>query len=388
MGFSPLIVGRWPLGTNKVRYGPRVNIKTGRQIDVDMFIVHHAAGTSTDGLRKQFTAPSRELSSTYGMAQNGDIYGVLDERYRPFTSSTWLADARAVTIEITNEQAAPSWKISDRAFDQLARLIADVATRHGFPIDRNHVIGHRQVIGIFKAGKSTECPGPWLYSRMDELCARARKYQAEGQPSKPVPTTPTPAPAVPSIGDVRVGSLLRLSSWTAFDSWDLTGRRPQLVTGEFEVIGIAQGNFRVVADGVKVWVANAAKAGLVAEKTPEQIEEEELMGAIDEVKKLTEDVKEAVRREARPRLYERRSTGELLLIKVTSGYLMGPWDPKVEPHKLTSLLQNGYQLVTEQEIANREVVADQQWESLQREAKAHLGRIAVAVADELSRRQG
>lgn len=283
--FSSLAVGTWPLGTVKQRFGPRKNLKTGQPVKIDMFIVHHAA--MTRNLKGEFVDPTRELSANYGMSQNGDIYRVLDESLRPFTSSTWLADTRAVTIEIENELGAPTWKISDRAFDQLARLIADVATRHEFPIDREHVIGHKEVLPRFGKGIATVCPGPWLFSRMDQLCALARKYQAEAsKPSKPTP------PA----------------------------------------------------------------------KSPEQIEEEELMSAKSEILAAINQSLEVIRRESRPRLYERKSTGELLLVRYETGFQRGPW--RDEKTMRASLPVDAEHLVSDQEYKRRLKVSDEDWSQL------------------------
>lgn len=182
MTVSKLATETWPLGKTSSGH----NRFYRRPADPQGFIVHHAAMLVDSSLKYQYVSPSRELSSNYAMRQNGDIVAILHEEYRPFTSSSARADNWGITIEIANELGAPTWKISDRAFDQLARLIADCATRWKFPINRTHVIGHREVVGKFGQGIATACPGPWLYSRMDELCALAKKYQdAALRPSIP-----------------------------------------------------------------------------------------------------------------------------------------------------------------------------------------------------------
>ena len=351
MAFSSLIVGRWPLGTNRRRYGERVNQNTGKRVKVDMFIVHHAA--MPRGLQGQFVHPSRELSATYGMTQNGDIFGVLDEALRPFTSSSWKADTRAVTIEIENELGAPSWKISDRAFDQLARLIADVATRHGFPIDRDHVIGHQEVVRRFGQGIATACPGPWLFSRMDELVELARRYQREG----------AGAPPVQELGDVVVGSVLRLQRWVGYElPWlPVTSKKPELLSGDFEVIGISGGHFHVRgADGATAWVHNSAKAGRVP------TEEEEIMGAVDDILKAQaqahEQTREIIRRESRLRAYERESTGEVMLARLEWGVRKGPY-PSEEALRASLPLRGEHQ-INAQEWERRLRVSDEDWQQI------------------------
>jgi len=184
MTISKLATEVWPLAKTPDGYN-RFYERPGRP---QGFIVHHAAMTSDSSLKYQYVSPARELSSNYAMRQNGDIAAILHEEYRPFTSSSPKADNWGITIEIANLTGAPDWKISDRAFDQLARLIADCATRWDFPIDRGHVIGHREVLPLFGQGKVTACPGPWLFPRLGDLCALARKHQAEA--TKPKPQAP------------------------------------------------------------------------------------------------------------------------------------------------------------------------------------------------------
>lgn len=193
MTVSALAEGRvWPLGktpSGANRFYKRPGKPQG-------FIVHHAAGTSDAVLKAQYVSKSRELSSNYAMTQAGDIVAILHEEYRPFTSAAAKADNWGITIEIVNELGAPSWKISDRAFDQLARLIADCATRWGFPINRSTVIGHREVRAKFGQGIATACPGPWLWARMDELVALARKYQQDGKTKTSEQVTEPAAPPI------------------------------------------------------------------------------------------------------------------------------------------------------------------------------------------------
>ncbi|MBW8761237.1 MAG: hypothetical protein JF592_01475 [Microbacterium sp.] len=62
--------------------------------------------------------------------------------------------------------------------EELAQMIAWLATYDGktldgvpvsFTIDREHVISHRET------WTGTECPGPYLQSRLDDIVARARE---------------------------------------------------------------------------------------------------------------------------------------------------------------------------------------------------------------------
>lgn len=143
--------------------------------------VHHAATTSDSALISAVMG-AREVSSNYGILRDGTLVQFVDERNRAWTSGSGYDDRRLVTVEVVNEGGEPDWRWSDAAFDMAARLIADVATRYGFPIDRDHVIPHRDLNARWGRSYSTRCPGEWLLARYDALLELARKYQA-GKPA-------------------------------------------------------------------------------------------------------------------------------------------------------------------------------------------------------------
>lgn len=127
---------------------------------VDRFIVHHAATTSLSGVLSMMATGSRQVSSNY-VIKDGSIIGVVPEEYRAWTSGSAAWDGRAVTVETCNSASgdASGWPISEASYESLAALIADCATRYGFPINRDTVIGHRELYTRYGASYATACPG-------------------------------------------------------------------------------------------------------------------------------------------------------------------------------------------------------------------------------------
>lgn len=79
--------------------------------------------------------------------------------------------------------------------------------------------------------------------------------------------TPSPAPApkpAPVRDTVVIGSTLRLRNWVGYTTSTLWGRQPALLNGDFRVVGISHGNFRVQGNGRDAWVDGPlASAGLI-----------------------------------------------------------------------------------------------------------------------------
>lgn len=148
---------------------------------VDMFIVHHAATTSESAVLSMMSTGSRQVSANY-VVNGKSIIGVVPEEFRAWTSGSAQFDGRAITVETVNDrvgQTDMSWTISEDSYQSLANLIADSSTRYGFPLDRDHVVGHRELYSRWGAGYSTACPSG---INLDRLVEMAKEYQKGGTP--------------------------------------------------------------------------------------------------------------------------------------------------------------------------------------------------------------
>ena len=148
---------------------------------VDMFIVHHAATTSESAVLNMMSTGSRQVSANY-VVNGKSIIGVVPEEFRAWTSGSAQFDGRAITVETVNDrvgQTDMSWTISEDSYQSLAKLIADSSTRYGFPLDRDHVVGHRELYSRWGVGYSTACPSG---INLDRLVEMAKEYQKGGTP--------------------------------------------------------------------------------------------------------------------------------------------------------------------------------------------------------------
>ncbi len=164
---------------------------SARSRGIDRFILHHAATTSLAGILSLFQPGGRTVSANYALGNDGTLILAVDEDRRAWTSASESWDGRAVTIEVANSVAGGSWPVSDATFDKLARLIADVSLRYGFPINDDTVITHQELWIRYGVSYATACPGD-MQRRKGELLALANHYRSGGSiPTVPIPPHPS-----------------------------------------------------------------------------------------------------------------------------------------------------------------------------------------------------
>lgn len=171
MGFSPL--------ANKTTDTFQKSSRNGQR--ADFFGVHHAASTSHQGVVNMMTSGPRQVSAHYVVSDI--IEGVVDENYRAWSLGSSYWDSRMVTVETINN-STNGWTVSDKTFDNLARLIADWAKRYNRPITDDTVLTHQEVYARFGESYPTACPGD-LQRRKPELLALANKYLSTNNNSTP-----------------------------------------------------------------------------------------------------------------------------------------------------------------------------------------------------------
>lgn len=170
MVWSPLANGT---SGNAGRYSSRNGAR------VDRFIVHHGAQTNWSAFLATFAGGGHSVSPTYAIGK-GNVFGIVPEELRPWTSSSASWDGRALTVEVLNS-SSNGWLVSDVDFDNLARLIADWSIRYETPINDTTVITHQELYIRYGASYATVCPGS-LQARKAELIALANRYSS-GQPA-------------------------------------------------------------------------------------------------------------------------------------------------------------------------------------------------------------
>ncbi len=163
---------------------------------------HHMGGNlSVETCGNVFAPASRQASSNYGVDSKGRVGLYVDEDKRSWCSSSAWNDQRAVTIEVADEILSPGWKPSDKAYQKLVDLCADIVKRNPGIVRANGKPGLNYTGD--KNGSLTEhmmfsatgCPGAWLHANMKKLeqDVNAKLDGTSAPAAKPGETKPAPA---------------------------------------------------------------------------------------------------------------------------------------------------------------------------------------------------
>lgn len=144
---------------------------------IDKIVIHHAASVITvEQLGQVFS--SRNSSATYGIGSDGRVGQYVPEQYRPWTTSSWTIDKRAITIEVSNCETGGDWKVSDKVLEVLIELVADICRRNG--IKKCSYTGTKNgVLQMHKWYANTACPGPYLGSKFPYISEEVNKLLKE-----------------------------------------------------------------------------------------------------------------------------------------------------------------------------------------------------------------
>lgn len=141
-----------------------------RERPIDTITIHHMAGDpELENLGAEFATADRRASANYGIDKNGRIGLFVEEANRAWTSSNVENDSRAVTIEVANDVNGGDWHVSDESYQALIDLCVDICRRNGIQTlyytgdAKGNLTMHKMFSG------DTECPGPYLESRMVDI---------------------------------------------------------------------------------------------------------------------------------------------------------------------------------------------------------------------------
>ena len=141
-----------------------------RQV-TDQIVIHHTGNPTDDDLSAEEIDASHKAR---GWSCIGYHYVVRKDGTVEIGRPHWTIGAHAygenkhtIGIHVCGNfnEAEPT----DEQIESLAMLLANLCTDYGLTIDRDHIVGHRELM-------STACPGANLYEMMDTVVGKANFY--------------------------------------------------------------------------------------------------------------------------------------------------------------------------------------------------------------------
>jgi len=160
--------------------------QSARTAPLSILVLHHAATTNVDQVVAMMMPGGRQVSAHIAL-KDARIVGVVDEGLRAWSLSSAKYDSMALTVEACNSSIGGAWPLSPETHESLAKLSADWSTRYGIPLDRAHVMGHREVYTRYGASYATACPGGM---DLDWIVNRARELKGLGPAPAPITSAP------------------------------------------------------------------------------------------------------------------------------------------------------------------------------------------------------
>ncbi len=154
---------------------------TAGRTNITKITPHHAVMVNASAMDIARVFQYKQASANYCLGNSGDIVLSVDEKNRPWTSSSSWNDNRAVTIEIANSGGEPDWKISAAAWDSLVNLCVDICKRNG--MDELVFTGDETgSLTMHKMFAATRCPGEYLTEKMPQLAKEVTAKLANEDP--------------------------------------------------------------------------------------------------------------------------------------------------------------------------------------------------------------
>lgn len=135
------------------------NFNSGRQWKKVKRLVIHWVGTGTfDGAINWLCNPASKASAHYVVGDDV-IYQLVEEKDTAWHTGVWDVNLETIGIE---HDAIPDRPATELTYKTSAELIAGICERYNIPLDREHIIGHKEV-------KPTQCPGTMNIEKLIEL---------------------------------------------------------------------------------------------------------------------------------------------------------------------------------------------------------------------------
>lgn len=113
-------------------------------------IVIHWFGIGTlESANARFQNKANQTSAHYGISK-GRVWQWVKEQDVAWHAGNWAVNSESIGIE--HDAVLNKHDLTEQDYQLSGELVAGICQRYGIPLDRKHIIGHREA-------KATQCPG-------------------------------------------------------------------------------------------------------------------------------------------------------------------------------------------------------------------------------------
>lgn len=136
---------------------------------IDRIVIHWFGGGTLEAANVRFQNASNQVSAHYGISDLR-IWQWVQEDKVAYHAGNYAMNQRSIGIE---HDANPEKPLSETSYKTSAILIANICKRQYIPLDRSHIIAHREV-------KATQCPGTIDLDKLIRLAKEAQGVPPTG----------------------------------------------------------------------------------------------------------------------------------------------------------------------------------------------------------------
>lgn len=138
------------------------NHTEGRQGKKPSLVVMHWLGAGNlDTANARFQNKANQVSAHYGISDD-TVWQWVKEESTAYHSGNWQMNLDSIGIE---HHATPTYMATEKTITTAANLLREICKRWDIPLDRKHIILHKEV-------KATQCPGTLPVDRIIELAKK------------------------------------------------------------------------------------------------------------------------------------------------------------------------------------------------------------------------
>ena len=115
---------------------------------IDRVVVHWFGVGTLESANTRFQSATNGVSAHYGISSD-IIWQWVKEEHVAYHAGVYTMNQRSIGIE---HDATTTKNPTEETYKTSGQLVREICQKHNIPIDREHIIGHKEI-------KATQCPG-------------------------------------------------------------------------------------------------------------------------------------------------------------------------------------------------------------------------------------